>query len=200
MVKSLLFDGSLPDFIRPVSETEGVAAQKLFLTITEERPTPLDDIPQYKLWWSRKPMITRLIPSGIHPLDREDGFNHEEKLQEFFDHNIAEQLIIWGHGFEHLGYFSGHYSADVRTWIFGDLIITPSILVAPKARLVLIAHEQMEYTRIIGPPELINELDQVFGGKERLKEIFRKYVDDFGVGFGAAHASWAKNYLLNWIS
>jgi len=56
----------------------------------------------------------------------------------------------------------------------------------------------MRYSVIGGSPEIIEKLEQRFGGAEALKSTFENYVSQMRVGTGLEDVKWAQDHLQRW--
>lgn len=149
-------------------------------------------------FWPKSPLEARAIPEGILPLDREDGFDHDVKLEKFFNKYAPKELAAWGEGMLQNTWFASKYSEEFRRWIKTELIVSPTCLISLEKDIILIADEKNSFSVIGASKEIIAGLEEEFGGAEALKAEFVHHVDKGDLGFDDIDQNWAREYLLPW--
>jgi len=156
----------------------------------------LDDDPCAEFIWPREGMSARAVPADIHPLSRERGFDHEEKLERFFSEVSPSGLIFWDYDVHHIGSYLGPYNRDMRIWVARELVATTWCVISPDADLAVIMQHELEASMIVGSPAVIAHLDNVFGGSHALRAEFIAHVEGGGFFWGAQYAPWAYQYIF----
>lgn len=175
-----------PTDIIKISEGEAIIQQRIFRKLVELRSARVAsgvDSVEYKLDWPSYPLISRVIPEGIMPLDSDTSDDHDIRLEKFFKKESVRQLVFWGIGYEHLGMFKSRYYAEMRSWIKSYMIVSPIVLIAEYKDILLIANDQLHFSVIGGGRDAISSLESSFGGSENLKAIFNGWINEGGGPF-----------------
>lgn len=158
------------------------------------------DDPCRRLNWPKEGVEARAIPGGIVPLGKEDGFDHDIRLERFFNQFSPRGIIVWGCDIEYKGCFCGPYNEKVRKWVAKNLAVDVIYAIAQDADILLVAYQELNFSTIFGSPEIISGLEECFGGKEALEAEFKRFIDSGRLGIGdydkRYDKKWAREFLL----
>ena len=191
---------ALPDSVSKLAPGEKKRALARFSSLVECRQTPIAGTPRamrYAFFCPRPPLIVRAVPGGVVSLDAEEGYDYDQKMDNFFE-GLDTRIYFWAIGNEDIGIFEGPYNEEIRWWIQRNIIFTPTIIMACDLDVVLISHEQWHFSLVGGSSEVIRNLEQAFGGYDGLRTTFIEWVDEQGVGFGEEGRLWAYKYPVRW--
>lgn len=194
----------LPKWIKAVPANVTIAADDLssqlvrrYQQLTESRATPgmRAEDSAWTIEWPRAELEIRVFAGGAAEEAGDDPLDYRPQLEALLHKHSRNGIATWGVGVEKAGVFLGTYDEGLRWWIKGELIFSPSTLLARDFDLVLIADEQRRFTVVGAPLWFMEELDVALGGKMAICEAFDAYIANFGIGFGEEDRKWAETYL-----
>ncbi len=98
-------------------------------------------------------------------------------------------------GFEKHGVFLGTYDDAFCWWVKGQLVFSPTVVLARDVDIVLIADEQMHFSVVGSTAALMAELDKALGDEGAIHAALGDFIDQLGIGFGEEDRAWAKKFL-----
>lgn len=184
-----------PDFVKRLSKSEHRSIVVEFYKVIEEVKAPSEEYPERTLHRGKSSMGTRFIPEGIIPLCADEGFDHDVKLQSFYEKAMFKKVMFWGLGHEASGVYTGLFDDNLRHWIKSDFLHSPTCIYSSDTNIVMITDEVLGYTTISGPMDMIEKLDNSFGGTDKIVDVFEQYIASGDLGFGQADWDWARKFL-----
>lgn len=161
---------------------------------------PSIEEPCRKLYWPREGVEARAIPGGIVPLGKEDGFDHDIRLERFFGQFSPGGIIAWGRHMEHKGCFAAPFHKEMRQWMAEHLIASNICVASQKAEILLISYQVLNFSIVYSTPTIISGLEECFGGKKTLEAEFKRFIDSGRLGIGdydkRYDKKWAREFLL----
>jgi len=185
--------------LRDLTPAERLEVQKRFETLAAARFAPTTKRPRQEVWWPKAPLDARAFPEGLHPSENDSSFNESARLVgflngvapgEFFIANLSAPKPHFRH--------TGKLDEELCRWIKTRLVSNPTCLLSAGHDVMFIMDSQMRYSVIGGSPEIIEKLEQRFGGAEALKSTFENYVSQMRVGTGLEDVKWAQDHLQRW--
>lgn len=189
-----------PSGIRNLDSDELEDVRERFWHLCEVRSAPLPRNPHCTLIWPRPTLEARCVPEGVHPLDAECGFDHDVKLERFFERHAPEGVVVWHPEAMHFGAFLGPYNEEMRIWTTTNFFTGDVCYIAKGKDLVLIADNDLNFSVIGAAAPIISDLEEVFGGADALKQEFTRHVDvgDLAISAPDQGREWAWKYLMPW--
>lgn len=185
--------------LRDLTPAERQQVQQRFETLAARRFAPAPRKPRHEVWWPKAPLDGRAFPEGIQPADGEDPFNESVRLLGFLNGVCGGEFYIANLSapkphFRH----TGKLDADLATWIRTRLVSNPTCLLAATRDVFLIHDQQMKYSVLGAPPDIVEQFEKRFGGADALRQNVTEYVAQMRVGSGIDDLKWAQDYLLRW--
>ena len=144
--------------------------------------------------WPNPSLSVRVFAEGI-VTEGGDTLNYRPPLEQLLSKYSPSGVGVWGIGFQKYGVFLSAYDDDFRWWVKGQLIFSPTVVIARDIDLIIIADEQMHYSVVGASPVLMEELEAALGGENVINEAINAFIDDLGIGFGEEDRAWAKKFL-----
>jgi hypothetical protein len=185
--------------LRDLTPDERKEVQARFDMLASKRFAPSPKKPRHEVWWPKAPLDGRAFPEGIHPADGDDSFNESTRLVGFLNGVCGGEFYVANLSaprphFRH----SGKLDGELARWIKTRLVSNPTCLLASTIDVFLIVDSAMHFSVVGGPPEVIERLEQRFGGAAALRDTFGNYVAQMRVGAGIDDVKWAQDYLQKW--
>jgi len=155
-----------------------------------------EDNPCAEFIWPRDGVFARAVPGDIHPLNREHGFDHAEKLERYFSDISPSGLIFWDYEVQYAGSYLGPYNEEMRSWVSGTLVATTWCVVSPDADVAVIMQRDLDASMIVGSQAVIAKLDDAFGGADVLRDNFIAYIEQGGFACSTRFAPWAFQHIF----
>lgn len=144
--------------------------------------------------WPNPNLSVRVFAEGI-VTEGGDILNYRPPLEHLLRKHSPAGVAVWGIGFQKYGVFLSAYDDDFRWWVKGQLIFSPTVVIARDADLIIIADEQMHYSVVGASSLLMEELEAALGGGSVIDEAIDAFINDLGIGFGEEDRSWAEKFL-----
>lgn len=169
-----------------------------FEGLVESRKCPSISFPEREIYWPNEELQARLIPEGILPLDKGDGYGHADALLQFFSRETPSGVVVWSAAAREQGAYRAKYSTEFTLWLRTELIASPIVVVSSNCDIVLIADEMQRFTVIGSNATTIAKLEGDFGGSDKLRAEVADWVDANSLGYGDSDREWAYMYPMRW--
>jgi hypothetical protein len=185
-----------PEWIRRLDVYEVEAFHRKFWTYCYRAREKFGENPCGEFIWPSKGVSARALPGGIHPLGPDEGFDHEERIERFFNDISPDGMAFWGHRRYAVGTFLGPCNTAMRAFVDRELIMLTWCAVSPTAHLAMVIERDWEASLVMGSQEVIDHLDFVFGGPEKLRQAFVDHVERGDFADHPRFSSWAYEHIF----
>lgn len=187
-----------PAWLRRLDIYEVEEAHERFWRLCEIRRAPsINDVCR-SILWPRSDISARALPEGIIPLDSDFGFDHDMRLEAFFETHSPTGIIWWSFEAAHYGSFAGKYKYNMRSWLARELPFGTICGIAIDADIIIVADNDLRFSVIGASLEIIANLEDNFGGRNSLMHEFVRHIEAHDLGVGEVDSRWAAEYLMPW--